>query len=180
MPMSDATGIREQAMGTIRDAFPVDVAPPLDQLQNNHCLECSEVAATFSGKPWSEVSISDLDRNLGVPLMTPAAFRYYLPALMLRCMEARRELDTVPDAVVGRLAPRGGRLAASDADALAGFTRQQVLAILSFLRWSEAQEKLEWSKPGWSTEAVDAVPADKVLARAIRHWSRVLDESSEE
>ena len=67
-------------------------------------------------------------------LLTTAAFRYYLPAMMLRSMEGRRELDGLPRSLVSELSPAGGKPSEHSRDRLTGFTGSQALAILAFFR----------------------------------------------
>src|SRR5688572_5049835 len=100
--------LRKAAIAEIEAAFPVDPVPPVDAVTNDHCPECTEIAGRFFGKQWSQIMVSDLSGNPGPSLLTPAAFRYYLPAMMLRSMESPRELDCLPAALVGALSPPGG------------------------------------------------------------------------
>ncbi len=62
-------------------------------MRNDHCSECQETVGRFMGKRWPEVSVSDLSGNPGPSLLTAPGFRYYLPVMMLRSVEARSELD---------------------------------------------------------------------------------------
>lgn len=161
----------------ILDAFAPGVAPSRDEMRNEHCPECEDVVARFVGKQWSDVSVNDL-RGLSSPgALTNVGFRYYLPAMMLRCLEATRELDCFPAGVVGQLSPAGGKLDARRADRLR-FTRDQVKAILAFLRYLDAYQKIDASDPDWPEEAIQAVPSDEVVSRAIRFWSARLSEGA--
>jgi hypothetical protein len=141
-------------------------------MRNDHCQECQEVVARFAGKTWPELSVDDLRGNPGPGLLTAVGFRYYLPAMMLRCMEARQELDCFPGGVIGQLSQ------SRETDRLR-FTREQQKAILRFLYCMEMYEKIEWSEPDWPEEAIRSVPTEKSLARAIRLWSaRVPEDAS--
>lgn len=168
--MVDLNSLRQEAERTIRAAFPVGEAPSPDAMRNDHCPECQETAARFTGKRWSEVVADDLVGNPVPGFLTPSGFRYYLPAMMLLSMERPVELDTVPGGVIGVLSPKGTSLNAKDVDRLR-FTQAQAQAIVAFLRFCELREKLDWSEPDWPDEAILAVPTERPLERAIEFWS---------
>ena len=81
--------------------------PTPQQIHNDHCPECKDVAARFSGKRWSEVSVASLQTNVAVSLLNPIAFLYYLPALLLLSVEAWEQLDCLPESLVSSLSPPG-------------------------------------------------------------------------
>ena len=153
--------LREAAQRAIEGAFPIEPLPDPDQVSNDHCPECRGVAERFSVRPWPELRRADLMGNPSPSLLTSAAFRYYLPAMMLRSMEGRRELDCFPGSLVGALSPAGGKPSEHSRDKLSGFSRGQVQAILAFLRYYEATEAEELVTEG----------AGRVVARAIKYWS---------
>lgn len=154
----------------IRVAFPVGDAPSAAEMRNDHCPECEETVARFTGKAWPNVSADDLLGNPGPGHLTAAGFRYYLPAMMLLSVEFTRELDCFPDGLIGELSPKGTPLSARDADRLR-FTQGQAQAILGFLHFFEIQRKLDCSDPDWPAEAILAVPTERPLERAIDYWS---------
>src|SRR5262245_59821431 len=65
------------------------IDPPSDNEITSHpCDECAEVTAAFSGvKGWSAdpALIDEIFDDL--PLFTPRAYRYYLPAFLLRALD---------------------------------------------------------------------------------------------
>ena len=166
MRAEDITNAARQA---IEAAFPASPLPTAEQIRNDHCPECRELAARFSGRPWPELTLADLSGNPSPSLLTTAAFRYYLPAMMLRSMEGRRELDCLPRSLVSELSPAGGEPSENSRDRLTGFTGSQVLAILAFLRHVEASE---------SEEVLGDKSGRRVTARAIKYWSGLAGESA--
>lgn len=168
--MLDLNRLREEAERAIRGAFPEGEAPTSDAMRNDHCPECEETAARFTGKRWSSIAVADLVGNPAPAFLTAPAFRYYLPAMMLLSMESPVELDCLPDGVIGELSPKGTAISSNDAERLL-FTPAQARAIVKFLRFFELREKLEWSEPDWPDEAVLAVPTERPLARAIEFWT---------
>jgi hypothetical protein len=168
--MNDVDAAAGLAVARIREAFPPAAPPPPEEL-SNHCPECQQVAGRFAGKLWPEVSVGDLRWNFPTSLIAPKAFRYYLPALMLRCVEAPDDLGLVTQSVISDLAPPGGKPQGEAVERLSGFSTVQVEAILAFLRWCEAVEKHERAGPDRSPEAIAAIPVRRPLSRALSFWS---------
>jgi hypothetical protein len=168
--MSDLESLRLSVAEAIRSAFPVGEPPDVELMRNDHCPECQETVALFVGKPWPAVLAADLQGNPGPGFLTAAGFRYYLPAMMLRSVEAWQELDCFPDSVVGELAPAGGKPTPDHREKLTGFTSDQINAILSFLRFAETSEKFEWADLDWPEEAIQAVPVQRRITRGIKYW----------
>ena len=171
--MVEATHLRElerTALTVIRAAFPIAEPPSSAEMQNDHCPECREVSAVFVGKRWDAITASDLAGNLSVCLLPAPGLRYYLPALMLRCVEAPEQLDCVPDSVIATLSPPNNKPDAQLASLLASVNQAQVAAVLAFLRVFEARYKIDRFPP----EAFEYVPASKVMVRAIAFWTERL------
>ncbi len=168
--MSRLETLRRAAVEAIEGAFPVGEPPSDHELRNDHCSECKETIGRFIGKRWPDVSVADLSGNPSPALLTAAGFRYYLPAMMLRSMEAKTRLDCFPDSVIAELSPPGGKLSARGKDRLRDFTDAQIHAILAFLMFLEAVEKAAWAGPDWPEDAIAAVPTDRPLSRAIKYW----------
>ncbi len=156
-----------EAVAAIHAAFPDAPPPSPAEMHGDHCPECIATNAVFAGRRWQEITVADLARNLPVSLLTPAAFRYYLPALMLRSVEAPGLLDCVPEGVVGSLSPPNGKPSEDMAAVYATFDEAQIRAIVAFLRVFEAREKLD----GYPPEAFEWAPVSRSLARAIDYWS---------
>jgi hypothetical protein len=161
--------LEETATANIRTAFAATAEPDRAEVQNDHCPECQETAGRFAGRRWEEITVATLllYPKPSVALLTPSAFRYYLPALMLRCIEAHRALDVLPDEIVGDLSPPNAKTAGRVDERSRDFSAAQVAAILAFLRVCEMREKIE----SGAEEALEWAPVSKPLARAIRYWT---------
>jgi hypothetical protein len=168
--MVDLNRLHQEAERAIRSAFPDDEAPSPAAMRNDHCPECQETAARFTGKRWCALAAGDLLGNPAPGFLSAPGFRYYLPALMLLSMEFPVELDCLPEGVIGVLSPKGTSPSSKDAERLR-FTRAQAHAIVGFLRFYELRKKLEWSQPDWPDEAILAVPTERPLERAIEFWT---------
>jgi len=168
--MVDLERMKGDAERAIRAAFPVEAVPSPDDLRNDHCPECAETAARFAGKAWPDINLDDVRGNPAPALLNAAGFRYYLPAMMLLAMSFTREVDCLPDGLIGMLSPKGPSLSAKDVER-GRFTHAQAEAILAFLRFFELQRKVEWSQPDWPTEAILSAPTERPLERAIEYWS---------
>ena len=96
--------------------------------------EGDRVMEDFGGKHWREVPLGVLVRHYDAcHLMRPEAYRFYLPAYMLACVENYVEADLIPDFVVSSLVP--GRSPLSRASLRALFTPEQRRAIGHFLEY---------------------------------------------
>jgi hypothetical protein len=158
-----------EAKASIRTAFASTDEPPLSELENNHCPECQATAARFAGRRWDQISVATHLANPrpSIALLTPAAFRYYAPALMLGCIEAPLELDVMPDELIGSLSPPNAKLTGDTVERL-NFTAAQAAAILAFLRVFELRQRTDSALP---EDALEFTPVTRPLARAIRYWT---------
>ena len=156
--------LQHTAIGTITAAFPVDPIPTAEEVQNDHCPECAELAARFSGKRWNEIARSDLEGNPSPSLLTATAFRYYLPAMMLHAIKNAAMLDCFPASLVGVLSPPGGKPSAHMGHTFAGITATQAAAIVAFLRYFEVRQAED--------EPADRV-GRRVVVRALNYWNQV-------
>lgn len=150
----------------IHDVFPANGAPTPEEMRNHHCPECEDVSALFAGRRWPEITAVDLVGNPGVGLLRPLPRRYYLPALMVRCVEAPRGLDCLPDATIALLSPP-----VADTLEPITFTQTQRAAIIEFLRVCELRERLDTPEP-MPEEALAYVPLSRPLERALAFWGQ--------
>ena len=98
----------ESIIGLTRTAF-ADVAyPGREALFNDHCCECAEVSGSYGGKPWSETTLEDVLGGRETALLSPAAWRYYLPAVLIWCVREPDAVDVIQDNLVYQLEPPDG------------------------------------------------------------------------
>jgi hypothetical protein len=145
----------------IADAFAA-VPPPgpaaLVSGDRDYDPEYRHVAEAFEGKHWRELSPAFIrEHRDALPLLTPAAFRFFLPAYLLACLDGAHDLDTAPLSVAASLSPpepRDG--AASDAFVRRSlpFTPVEASAICAYL----------------TVAAANADVSEASLARALRYW----------
>jgi hypothetical protein len=154
----------------IRQAFEGSVYPGDDNIvaDGGHDPECKETAAAFKTKEWKSVS-SDMvrDQKDALSLLTPAAFRYYFPAYLLACLEARNEIDVAWDSVIFDLTPPNqaeGPRRAFFLRRVEGFTALQAEAIRAFLELADEIEKADWASAGMQ-------PPNDRLRAAIEYWT---------
>ena len=84
----------------IEAAFADVPYPGREALFNHHCCECEEVSASYAGKPWTEIALEDVLAGRETSLLNPAAWRYYLPAMMIWCIRAPDTVDVIEDNLV--------------------------------------------------------------------------------
>jgi hypothetical protein len=162
------TGDRELVLAEVATAFPRDPVPPREALFNGHCCECAEVSDAYGYKPWPDVSLDEVRAGAETALLTPAAWRYYLPAVITWCMRAPEAVDVIQDNLVYQLAPRE----ATDEQSLhqwfrqrmSDFTDEQRGAIVAYLHWYR-------ERPGVEDRRL-AVNSTQPVDRALAYWTQ--------
>lgn len=92
----------DQLVDRIATAFETNAAPP-DRIVVHECLECEEVSRDFAGQRWTELSWDVLESHHdSIPLLSPEAFAYYLPAYLTAAVKDRARFG---DVVLYNLAP---------------------------------------------------------------------------
>src|SRR5262245_11520895 len=83
----------DELVQAIQAAFPPGVPlAPVDTIAHA-CEECQEVACTFAGHSWPDVSAEAIDGHFdSLPLLSPAAFREFLPAYMIRGLRQNEDV----------------------------------------------------------------------------------------
>lgn len=158
------SSLAQTARTKIREAFGGSEYPGDDNLvrDSGHDPECRELAAAFRGKAWESISTQMIRGHKDAfPLFTPAAFRYYLPAYLLGCIDARSEVDVAWDSVIFHLAPPSKSVRFTER--AEGFTDLQADALVSFLELVDAAGWVEDWEPPPKSQAARA-------RRALEYW----------
>ena len=144
--------------------------PGDEQLVPNHGgrdPESQDVANTLRGRRWDEVPLEVLRaRAESLPLLTPAAFRYYLPTFMLGVVNHYNEVDVAGDSVLFNLTPPNTRTGwrwdffRTRAEQ---FTTHERTAIARFLQFMDERYRSDWANSGIEP------PEDRV-GPALRYW----------
>jgi hypothetical protein len=153
----------------LRDAFGNVPKPTREALINEHCDECFETSEAFAGKTWNEITLDDVLRGRETALLTAAAWRYYLPAVIRWCLRDREAVDVIADNVVNQLAPPdpeqfSGQRAYFEERAT-GFDDRQRAVIVAFLERYQEADAAAWR--GTATTSVYA----PLVERALAFWS---------
>ena len=85
-----------QLIEQIKDAFRGVDPPAASALMNNHCEECIETSWAFSQKRWEDLA-ADVGSYQETALLTPDAWRYYLPTIMIWCLRDTEIVDALVD-----------------------------------------------------------------------------------
>jgi hypothetical protein len=141
--------------------------------------ECDQILKAFGGRDWKEVP-SKTVRTFAdaLPLFTPAAFRYYLPAYMLASLEegasepfSNAEPDSgfdngdVMDFVLYRLTlPESAEDCSYFLERAQQFSRDERGAVARYLETVAERKKTDW--PG-----EELASQREEIARAIRFWA---------
>jgi len=138
--------------GKILAGFDATPYPGDDALVTNQSgcdPESEEVFSDFRGKSWKEVPIEILRKHKeALPLLTPRAFRYYLPAYMIGCVDSFYDVDVVLDSVLFNLTPpepRRGWEWNFFRERAEQFNEQERDAITSFLELMDRYQRADWA-----------------------------------
>ena len=157
--MRGAEAIVEQ----IRAAFAGAEYPGREALFNRHCCECAEVSDAFAGRPWTEITLQHLLEGRETALLTAAAWRYYLPAMMIWCVREPEAVDVIQDNLVYQLEPPGDDSGVPEwfNERATGFSDEQRAAIAAYLDWYRERDEARWAGAKQPPNA----------ARALAHWT---------
>ena len=77
----------EELRRKILATFPKTDPPLAESITSHPCEECAGVTKDFGGVRWWSADDSLIDENFDkLPLFTPEAYHYYLPAFLLRAL----------------------------------------------------------------------------------------------
>jgi hypothetical protein len=130
----------------IVEAFASVARPGRDEITGHKCEECDELMNTFSSLEANAVPPQIVDSTFDqLPLFTPEAYRYFLPAYLLKCLDDFDPDNSVCEFVIYSLTPQ----AANETDKLwidkmhGPFDRKQKDAVAAFLELVLASEKFK-------------------------------------
>lgn len=136
----------EDIIRQIEAAFADAPYPGREALFNHHCCECEEVSASYGGKRWAEITLADVLAGRETSLLTPAAWRYYLPAMMIWCIRAPDTVDVIEDNLVYQLEPPDEHRGVPEwfEERAWGFSPEQRSAIVAYLDWYRERDEARW------------------------------------
>ena len=124
-------------------AFPKSAPPLPENLTEHRCDECDGVKDDFSGVEWWSADGALIDKNYEeLPLFTLEAFHYYLPAFLLRAVDAFDPDNEVLEFSIYSLTPT--KTPTDDRRyraRLALFTPEQISAVAGFLEEIQNDER---------------------------------------
>jgi hypothetical protein len=86
----------------IEAAFADATYPGDDNIaEHQNCPECDDVRAYFRGKAWRDLKFPELHQfHESLPLLTPQAFRYFLPGYMTAVLDNWEQADMIPYSII--------------------------------------------------------------------------------
>jgi hypothetical protein len=138
----------EDVVRQIMAAFAGSPYPGREALMNDHCCECADISASYAARRWTDIALEDVLAGRETALLTPAAWRYYLPAVMICCLRAPDAVDVIQDDLVAQLEPPDEHRGVPEWFALraTGFSPQQRSAIAAYLGWYRDLERTRWDE----------------------------------
>jgi hypothetical protein len=120
--------------------------PGKRNITSHRCEECSELRDAFSRLKWDQVPTAVIDENFGqLSLFTPEAYRYFLPAYLLRCLDNLDPESMVCEFVIYSLTPDSAneetRQWAAERHQL--FDQKQQAAIVEFLDLIQSSDEFK-------------------------------------
>lgn len=107
LPMSQVN-----VRSAIEAAFTNEPMPDANQRISIQGVEGDRLSNALAGRSWKDLALSDLKVVPGsVLLLTPTAFKYFLPAYMLACTNEYRKAGVLIDSLVSKfIDPRLGKI----------------------------------------------------------------------
>ena len=128
------------AVDSIRAAFSSSVHPGTSQLlAAQYTDDGLDLVNAFGARHWSELQVRELFENRdGIWSLTPAGYRFYLPAFMIEALSGAPESGDIGDAVLASLRPGDDEQRFRDRiSLLTAPERDSIRAFLEAIRASE-------------------------------------------
>lgn len=154
----------------IETAFTNEPLPDANQRISIQGVEGDRLSNALTGRSWKDLTLSDLKVVPGsVLLLTPAAFKYFLPAYILACTNEYRKAGVLVDSLISRLIdPRLGKISL---DALKSMRTDNAKGI--------APDELEKIKQMLIREQTDSARIEPLHAKYLSEFSKFSDSQLE-
>jgi len=155
--------LAETVIQAIQAAFAELPMPPADALKNDHCQECTDTWRWFLDvaaevMTWKSAAAMP-GKAIETSLLSVAAWRYYLPALLIWCVRDRDTVDVLPDNVAHTLSRRSDDWFQARSS---GFSPAQRQSVALFLEWYQ-----DWRRAGGCTPGEGPL---RHIAKGIAFW----------
>jgi hypothetical protein len=162
---------RERLKLLIANAFSAVPHPGAAEIgDSQHCDECRGVVDAFQHTTWQTIPAPQVDANYDkLPLLSPAAYHHFLPAFLIRSIEAPGE--STWEFTFYALTPKNFSadpkrvmLDRWHDDRTRIFTAAQISSIIAYLEFQHTEfERLD----RW-------LATEKVMERKLGYWRRLL------
>jgi uncharacterized protein DUF6714 len=135
---------RKKELATaLRRAFGLEPLPSSEEIVTHQCEECELLRANFESIPWQELSEELIEKHRAdLPLLSPKAFAYFIPAFIRYALKDLRRDSRVLDSLLYNLAPTEDDLPEWRRERLRYLTREQLDVIQEFLQLVTEQDEL--------------------------------------
>jgi hypothetical protein len=160
----------EQLRQQVTEAFGHVLRPAREDIATHQCSECERLRDDFDAVEWQTAPAALLEEHAtDLPLFTPEAWCYFLPAYILHALEVRHPDSIFLDFLVYELDFRLNDEALSHPslrkwaeDRVQIFSEQQVAAIIAFLQllianrhYEELHEDIRGALEFWQRRATE-------------------------
>ncbi len=138
--------------------------------QPYHCDECEEIALLLRNKKWQEwknnpVELIRPPSDQGIPaLLTPEAFQYYLPLILLASLTQYEKANLLPGNLITIFAPAKENLKNYQTERIKLLTKDQLACVLTCLRFLSQEHGKDF--PGFNLDGAIKLVAFELGRRA--------------
>lgn len=180
-PGTDAMTLTELERN-IERAFDGVTYPGDDKLTECGCDECRYPVSKLRGKDWRRLNIDDLHPSQSpgatVGMLSPLAFRYFLPGIILLAVRFPDDLNMLPHDIIGRFLALG-RSARMTEETVRQFDFEQRAVIADIIEYFAKRDGTHC--PALIVSAIQNLRTGNVgpyPQKAVREWADSLTATS--
>lgn len=157
----------ENLKSKIFESYAGTKQPAKDDIVSHNCEQCQEMRKDFAGIKWQEVNDELLERNYDkIPLFSPQAFVYYLPAFLVYTLNNFDSHSVIGEFTIYALTP--DKKWNQDEESLSYwtekfsfFTDEKMNAVYDFLELSKQNPVYEYEFDSISKKVFDRLKSIK-------------------
>lgn len=132
------SSLRDEIRHRIEVAFALTPYPGDGNIAPHDCGECAAIRDALKNtdwRDWLEVPVAELRRYAVLPLLSPEALRYFLPAFLITVLREPGPAQWILEQFLFTLNPQEEDDKCSTEDLLKILDKEQIDALVSFVQW---------------------------------------------